>query len=553
MAEGPERFKHDGFSYLLEPKEAGWLKEGIIPNLDRVDRLPGVTLIKRNSVRTVFRVPLAEGVVFLKRYHVRSTFDQLKYRFVPSRATAEWLAARAMAAAGLPTIHAVLRGEKRRWKTLLDGCLATIEIPDANDLVPVLHWRMREPSLKEARRRLLRDLALLIRRFHDEGFVHNDLHSGNILVTGEPETAKLHLIDLHTVKIVGKTSRRARVANLSKMLHSLVTGSTRSERRRLLRDYEGDDPVLGDSRAVSRRIFGRTLALERRRLKSRAKRCLRGSSSFDVARMGKYGLWFRREIPPAGPMLAIGDHLLSMKKGGREILKNSRRSAISRQVLLAPDKWGLTVVKETRCPEALEVVKNAFRDPRGMASWKNGNTLDMYQVRVARPAALVMKGRWPFIRESYLLMEDLSDTSRVDLYVLSRFAGELDAERRKEKREFVRRCARFVRDLHRRGIYHGDLKAVNMFVRQSELGNPVFLLVDYDRVTFGNSVSQRRRIKNLAQLAASVAVLMTHTDRLRFFLDWAPDADASAALEIYNRGVEQACRKKIVVRMEPIE
>ncbi len=553
MTDGPESYTHDGFRYLLEPSSARFLKKRVIPDLDTIERMPGVTLIKRNSVRTVFRVPMKESVVFLKRYHVRTFFDRMKYLVVPSRAMTEWLAARTMTAAGLPTIHAVMMGEKRSGRILLDGTLATIEIPDANDLVPVLHWRLREPGLKAARRRLLRDLAELIRRFHDAGFVHNDLHSGNILVTGEPETAKLHLIDLHTVKIVAKTSRRSRIANLSKMLHSLVTGTTRSERRRILSEYEGDDPVLGDIETVSRKIFGRIYALERRRLKSRARRCLRSSSSFDLARVGEYSLWFRRDIPPAGVLLAIGDHLLSMRKGGRDVLKDSRRSAISRQILAGPLLWGRTVVKETRIPEALEILKNAFRDSRGMASWKNGNGLDLHQVRVGRPVALAVKGRWPLIRESYLLMEDLSECTRLDLYVLKRFAGELDAAGRREKRDFVRRLAHFVRRLHRKGIYHGDLKAVNMFVKPSELGNPIFFLVDYDRVTFGDSVSPRRRIKNLAQLAASVAVLITKTDRMRFFREWAPDPEALEAMRSINAGVEKALSRKIVVEMEPIE
>jgi hypothetical protein len=174
-------------------------------------------------------------------------------------------------------------------------------------------------------------------------------------------------------------------------------------------------------------------------------------------------------------------------------------------------------------------------------------------VRVARPAALAMKGRWPFIRESYLLMEDLSAATRLDLYVLSHFAGRLDAEQRAAKRDFVRRCARFVRDLHRRGIYHGDLKAVNMFVRPNEHGTPLFFLVDYDKVDFGSRVNRRRRIKNLAQLAASVAVLITRTDRLRFFRQYAPDPETLAEKRLYAREVEKALEKKIVVRMEPIE
>jgi lipopolysaccharide core heptose(I) kinase len=553
VTERLERVTREGFRFLMEPVMAEFLGAEILPALDDVERRPGVTLVKRNNVRTVFRVPVDDTAIYLKRYHVRGLSDRVKYLFVPSRAVAEWRAARAMKAAGLPTIFAVLMGEKRTAGFLEDGCLATVEIPGAKDFVPYLIDRLGDPAQKAARAALLDRLAVLVRRFHDAGFKHNDLHSGNLLVTGEPEDAEIHLIDLHTVKIVGRTGRGARSANLAKLLHSLTSGTTRSERLRVLRSYEGRDPVLGEFRAASRRIFRRVLALERRRLLSRAKRCMRRSSSFDLTRVGPYGLWYRREIPFIGPPLAVGDHLLTMQQGGREVLKDSRRSAISRQVMLAPEPWGRVVVKETRCTDLTARLKNAIRAPRGLASWKNGNALVLRKIGAARPLALMMRGRRPFIRESFLLMEDLGDGERLDLYVLRRFAGSLDAAGRAEKRALVRAFALFVGDLHRRGVYHGDLKAVNIFVRVDPAGEPRFLLVDYDQVRFGRVVSRRRRIKNLAQIAASVAVLITRTDRLRFFRSWAPDEEAACSLNVYNRGVERACRKKIVVRMEPIE
>ena len=150
-------------------------------------------------------------------------------------------------------------------------------------------------------------------------------------------------------------------------------------------------------------------------------------------------------------------------------------------------------------------------------------------------------------------MEDLSGDERLDLFVLGRYAGPIDAARREEKRSIVRAFGRFVGRLHRAGIYHGDLKAVNVFVRWTGEGEPAFRLVDYDRVRFGRSVSRRRRIKNLAQVAASVAVLITKTDRLRFFLAYAWEPEVAAGAGDYGRGVERLCRRKIVVRMEPIE
>jgi tRNA A-37 threonylcarbamoyl transferase component Bud32 len=142
---------------------------------------------------------------------------------------------------------------------------------------------------------------------------------------------------------------------------------------------------------------------------------------------------------------------------------------------------------------------------------------------------------------------------RLDLFILERFAGHLDAARREEKRELARAFGRFVADLHARGIYHGDLKAVNVFVAAREDGSFEFTLVDYDRVVFGERVDRRRRIKNLSQAAASIAVLMTKTDRLRFHRAYAFDADSRENAREYGRGVEAECEKKIVVTMEPIE
>jgi tRNA A-37 threonylcarbamoyl transferase component Bud32 len=542
-----------GFTFHLARDAEPWLRAEVVDRLDDLEGRPGVTVVKRNAVRTVLRVPLEEAVLFLKRYHVRGPLEWLKYLIVPSRAVAEWRAARAMTAAGLPTARAVLMGEKRAAGILRDGCLATVEIPGAEDYVPYHHRHFRDGGDEELRRDHLARLAALVRRLHDLGFAHGDLHSGNLLVTGPPEESRIHLIDLHSVRVGRRVGLATRLGNLSKLIHSLLTATDGADRVRFLGAYEGDRPVLGDLGVVAPRVLARVAALERRRVKSRTKRCLRRSSSFDLARVGRFRLFLRREIPVFSPLLSVGDHLLSRKKGGREVLKDSRRSALSRQLLAGPEDAARVVVKETKCRGFWDVVKNALRRPRGLASWVNGTGLGVRKLKAARAVALVLDGRWPVVKGSWLLMEDLSGEERLDLYVLRRYAGNLSSAEREEKLRLVTAFARFVKDLHGRGVYHGDLKAVNVYVRSGEGGEPRFKLVDYDRVRFGGRVSRRRRIKNLAQLAASVAVLITKTDRLRFFRAYIPDDDARLFERAYNRGVERECRRKIVVRMEPIE
>jgi hypothetical protein len=54
--------------------------------------------------------------------------------------------------------------------------------------------------------------------------------------------------------------------------------------------------------------------------------------------------------------------------------------------------------------------------------------------------------------------------------------------------------------LHRRGIYHADLKATNIAWTPGSVPR----LLDYARVRFARRVSRRRRVKNLAQLNAAL-------------------------------------------------
>jgi tRNA A-37 threonylcarbamoyl transferase component Bud32 len=456
-----------------------------------------------------------------------------------------------MRAAGLPVPRPLLAGERRRFGFLTDGCYLVQAVPGAMDFVPYLARHFPGGRPRAVRLALLGRLARLARRMHDAGFSHGDLHSGNLLVTGPPEDPRLYLIDLHTVRIHPRRGvrRATRRGNLAKLLHSLLTVTSAGDRLRILAEYEGDAPVLGERRAVARRLSARIRALERIRLASRTRRCLRDSSSFVPGPIGPYRGFRRREVDPEEIRADLEAHAKCMAAGGREVLKDSARSAISRP----PGGDRRIVVKETRVRGPLDLLKNAFRRPRGRAAWRNGNGLLVRQVGAARPLALAESGRWPIRRGSWLVMEDVGDRTRLDLFVLRRYAGELTPSRRREKLLLVRAFALFLRDLHRRGIYHGDLKAVNVFVEYPEGGEPRFVLVDYDRVRFGRRVGRRRRVKNLTQIAASVAVLVTRTDRLRFFRTWAPDEDAIRGEKQYNRRVRSALAHKIVVRMAPIE
>jgi tRNA A-37 threonylcarbamoyl transferase component Bud32 len=122
---------------------------------------------------------------------------------------------------------------------------------------------------------------------------------------------------------------------------------------------------------------------------------------------------------------------------------------------------------------------------RARRAWLGGNGLEARGIATARP--LAWAGRWLVMEDAGATLADWADGG---------FAASPPAAHDA--------CADALGDLlaalHRRGIYHADLKANNVAFAP---GAPPRLL-DYARVRFGRRVRLGRRVKNLAQLNAAL-------------------------------------------------
>jgi tRNA A-37 threonylcarbamoyl transferase component Bud32 len=552
-------FEASGLSWLAEAGPSEVIRREIADRLLSIETIAGVEVLKRNLVRTVLLVPLGSGErVVVKRYAVRGVLDWIKYAVVPSRAKAEWVTGRALDAAGIPTAVPLAMAERRRF-VLEDAALVTREIVDSVHLNAYVAAHLGGPE-DQRRAALYDDLSRIARRMHDAGFVHNDLHGGNVLVNGPPEAPRLFVIDLHSVSRSARPSEGARWFDLAKLLHSMMSCSTVAERERLCRVYDETGGPSGtrvtsllSCDALSSELEPQLARMERARAKSRTARALKRSSKFDVSRADGCVVHHLRTVAPDALVPLLAAHRATLSRRGSGVLKDAKRSALTRQTLAVTGVARSVIVKEFRCGSVTERLKNAIRRPRAVASWVAGHGLLVRRFGAAEPLALVLRGRGVALREAYVVMEDLGEGARADLVALARYAGALDDAARREKRGMVLAVARLFRDMHAAGVYHGDLKAVNLFVQETPEG-PRVVLADYDRVVFDREVSLRRRIKNLAQLSASVAVCVSLSDRLRFFREYAAgDPARLAAWKKWFRRVARECRRKIVVRMDPIE
>ncbi len=198
---------------------------------------------------------------------------------------------------------------------------------------------------------------------------------------------------------------------------------------------------------------------EHQHWRSRTRRCLiEGGSFTPLPALGLQG--FRRREVDARELV-------------RTLERDADASPIKRSRDVRVERRGRWIVKEHPTTRAAR------------RAWVAGCGLETRGIVTGRAVAWV--GRW-------LVMEDAGDL--LGAFVERDFAK----TSARDREELADALASLLARLHRRGIYHADLKAGNLCWTP---GAPP-RLIDYSRVHFRRQVGARRRIKNLAQLNASL-------------------------------------------------
>jgi tRNA A-37 threonylcarbamoyl transferase component Bud32 len=125
---------------------------------------------------------LDEGF-FLKTFSPESWRASLKDGFRHSKARRAQQVSRALTAAGLYAPLAMAAGEKRNNRLLSRAFLVTLPVAGVSLIDFLRDCHAGKKSIPFAKKHAaLRQLARVIRRFHDLGFVHGDLLPTNIFV-----------------------------------------------------------------------------------------------------------------------------------------------------------------------------------------------------------------------------------------------------------------------------------------------------------------------------------------------------------------------------------
>ncbi|MFQ5862490.1 MAG: lipopolysaccharide kinase InaA family protein [Candidatus Brocadiales bacterium] len=150
---------------------------------------------------------------------------------------------------GVDTAEVVALRFRKYFGPLCKGDIFTLEISDAQDLIVFLTNCPAEEILLQ-KRELIRHVAQAVRRMHDAGVYHADLHLKNILVK-RGDTLKVYIIDLDKSELYanranGGLSIERRMNNILRLDRSVEKFKewrpdlrliTSADRLRFLREY----------------------------------------------------------------------------------------------------------------------------------------------------------------------------------------------------------------------------------------------------------------------------------------------------------------------------
>jgi serine/threonine protein kinase len=485
----------------------GWMEEEIrslLPDSffkDPISSLQEMSgkVIGKSKFRfsAIFILP-GERRIFLKRDLTKGGLEYFKYFFLPSKARKEWgVACQALKKNIL--VPQPLGWMERRNRGLVRESYYLSEAVGSGISLIEDSAALEDPLVPL-------EMGRTLKKIHRAGLFHKDLHAGNFLWDGQ----SLHLVDLHSVRILHRLSLNQRLWNLALLFQSLrpIWGE---EHQSLLMDtyFEGEPLYLQNRVKWLQKIHVWMDRLQKRHWKSRTKRCLMESTEFSVEVEKGGTIYHRRDIPISVLKEWVEGHRRCRSERSPHLLKFSPEVTVS---ILGGEEKKISV-KNYHPPKVYDRLKEHFRRSKGMRAWISGNGLRERGFPTLKPLGLMERRDVLGLRESFFFMEVLEGAQELDRFICKGF------DDFKKKRAFIKIFSQWFCHFHKMGLYHKDMKTCNILA--SENGDSWnFRLLDLEDVVLDKRLTEKGFFRSLLQLNTSTPRIMTRSDRLRFFKEY---------------------------------
>lgn len=222
-------------------------------------------IAERPTTRIELQGPHGPVICYLKRHAPAKLKEYLKplirLRWPRIGAQPEWDAICDFQEIGIPTMTPVACGRKGRESLLL-----TLAIEGCEKLSDWMKRTLRPINSEQvaAARRIICEVAAVVRKMHHAGLHHQDLYAGHILLPHDAARG-VHLLDLGRVRRVRNLEMIWIVKDLAQ-LHYSARWFTMTDHLRFLQFYLGR-PIQAADRTLIRRILRKAASIRQHSLK----------------------------------------------------------------------------------------------------------------------------------------------------------------------------------------------------------------------------------------------------------------------------------------------
>ncbi len=525
-------------------------------------RRHGVEIVKAGSHRCVYRISLDEGVFYLKEQPVRGWKSKLSLSVRKSSAEREFIVGMKLKEIGMPLPSVCGWGERKVGGSVVYHYFLTRAIPETMPLDELTGHLAQRPDalwLEEnlLRRSVISQIAEIAARLHAHGFVHDDFHAGNLLLQHHAVSggqACVYLIDLASIRQVGKASDEQRWKNLGQLYHTFSLSIREFDVVRFWRAYQrewstltGENHGQLDGRMQRERVFRDVVSWRRSARVKGDRKWARGNRRLLVMDQG----W----CCARGLSHCQSEHVQSLVTHPGQLIvgagivpvKLSEDRVVVKRVIdqMGPGGTSASVfVKKLSTPwRRFWGAKLLGIYSRAQRTWEFGHAMRRRGIGTPLPILFVeqaQSARWLSRVSEYLVTKDAEGL--VPLAPFLRFLlVKMSAE---DQSRWCRKYAELLGEamarLHEAGFDHRDLKAMNWLVAE-EPSRTEYQLLDLDAVRWWWILPRRQRMKNIARLKASVdeSTRFSKTLCLRFLRAYSQTWD-----ELHGHVVYEGLKKR---------
>jgi tRNA A-37 threonylcarbamoyl transferase component Bud32 len=239
-------------------------------------------------------------------------------------------------------------------------------------------------------------------------------------------------------------------------------------------------------------------------------------------RWGGWRAWVAPGVRLAETIGPSGDPDVLLTRPDCQLVKFQRKVTVGRVTTAA----GPLYVKRYHVFAWRVAIASIGRPSPALRAWRAAAVLRARGFATPEVLAAVECRHAGLLRRSFLVTREVAGALTADRRWAEILALSPGAARRAARRALARALGALVGRLHAAGVYHADLKDVNVLVGGAA-EEPWCVLLDLERVNVG-FVSRRRRVKNLMQLERTLGRCASRSDRLRALAAYLACAEPAA-------------------------